>query len=265
MLAATFLQSDAQEPAHGMIQAAGLQEVDFRSERLRNHPHDLKGNNDLLCLTRPDVIEAIHSAYFGAGADIVETNTFNSTAISQSDYHTESLVPEINAAAVALARRAARKAEEATPGRRCFVAGAIGPLNRTLSLSPDVNRPDFRAVTWDQVVAAYTEQARSLMLAEPTRDIPLEDIAKSLNISYTSFRRTFREHTGASPHQYRLHLKISAARELLRSTDLRVKEISYRCGFDDEQYFCRIFKRQTGNTPIEFRARSRRSKKPGFP
>ena len=87
--------------------------------------------------------------------------------------------------------------------------------------------------------------------------------AKSLNISYTSFRRTFREHTGASPHQYRLHLKIRGARELLRSTDLRVKEISYRCGFDDEQYFCRIFKRQTGNTPVEFRARSRRPKKPG--
>jgi transcriptional regulator GlxA family with amidase domain len=102
------------------------------------------------------------------------------------------------------------------------------------------------------------------MLAEQTRDIPLEDIAKSLNISYTSFRRTFREHTGASPHQYRLHPKISTARELLRSTDLRVKEISYRCGFDDEQYFRRIFKRQTGNTPIEFRVRSRRPKRPKF-
>jgi transcriptional regulator GlxA family with amidase domain len=108
------------------------------------------------------------------------------------------------------------------------------------------------------------EQARRLMLAEQTRDMPLEDIAKSLNISYTSFRRTFREHTGASPHRYRLHLKISAARELLRSTNLRVKEISYRCGFDDEQYFCRIFKRQTGNTPVEFRAGSKRPKRPGF-
>jgi AraC-like DNA-binding protein len=107
------------------------------------------------------------------------------------------------------------------------------------------------------------EQARSLMIAEQTRDMPLEDIAKSLNISYTSFRRTFREHTGASPHQYRLHLKISGARELLRRTDLRVKEISYRCGFDDEQYFCRIFKRQTGNTPVEFRARSRRPRNSG--
>ena len=146
-----------------MIQTYGLEEADFRGSLLRDHPHDLKGNNDLLCLTRPDVIEGIHSAYFAAGADMVETNTFNSTSISQSDYKTESLVPTINAAAVRLARQAARRAEEATPGRRCFVAGAIGPMNRTLSLSPDVNRPDFRAVTWDQVVAAYDEQARALV------------------------------------------------------------------------------------------------------
>jgi 5-methyltetrahydrofolate--homocysteine methyltransferase len=148
-----------------MIQTHGLEEADFRGSRFRDHPHDLKGNNDLLCLTRPDVIEGIHSAYFAAGADMVETNTFNSTSISQSDYKTESLVPEINAAGVRLARQAARRAEEAEPGRRCFVAGAIGPMNRTLSLSPDVNRPDYRAVTWDQVVASYGEQARALVLA----------------------------------------------------------------------------------------------------
>ena len=146
-----------------MIQTFDLQEADFRGERLRDHPHDLKGNNDLLSLTRPDVIEGIHSEYFAAGADMVETNTFNSTSISQSDYGTESLAGEINAAAAAIALRAARKAEAAAPGRRCFVAGAIGPLNRTLSLSPDVNRPDYRAVAWDQVVAAYSEQARALI------------------------------------------------------------------------------------------------------
>jgi 5-methyltetrahydrofolate--homocysteine methyltransferase len=145
-----------------MIQARGLEEPDFRGSRFAGHPHDLKGNNDLLSLSRPDVIEEIHSEYFAAGADIVETNTFNSTAISQADYGTEGIITELNTAAVAAARRAAAKAEKADPGRRRFVAGAIGPLNRTLSMSPDVNRPDFRAVSWDQVVNAYLEQARAL-------------------------------------------------------------------------------------------------------
>ena len=146
-----------------MIQTFKLEEADFRGERLKSHPHDLKGDNDLLSVTRPDVIEAIHGDYFAAGADMVETNTFNSTSISQADYHLEPLVREINLAAVGCARRAAQRAEAATPGRRCFVAGAIGPLNRTLSMSPDVNRPDYRAVTWDQVVEAYTEQIRALL------------------------------------------------------------------------------------------------------
>jgi 5-methyltetrahydrofolate--homocysteine methyltransferase len=145
-----------------MIQGHGLQESDFRGSRFTKHPHDLKGNNDLLSLVRPDLIEKIHLDYFSAGADIVETNTFNSTAISQADYGTQSLVTEMNAAAAAAARRAASRAQEAEPGRPRFVAGAIGPLNRTLSMSPDVNRPDFRAVTWDQVVGAYLEQARAL-------------------------------------------------------------------------------------------------------
>jgi 5-methyltetrahydrofolate--homocysteine methyltransferase len=131
-----------------MIQSYPLTEADFRGERFAKHPQDLKGNNDLLSLTRPDVIEEIHSRYFAAGADIAETNTFSSTAIAQADYHLESAVPELNAAAVACARR-----------------GAVGPLNRTLSMSPDVNRPDYRAVTWPQVVAAYAEQVRALLLA----------------------------------------------------------------------------------------------------
>jgi 5-methyltetrahydrofolate--homocysteine methyltransferase len=146
-----------------MVQTYKLQEADFRGEQFKNHPHDLQGNNDLLCLTRPDVIEEIHSQYFEAGADMVETNTFSSTTIGQADYKLESIVTELNLAAVAVARRAAKKAEAATPGRRCFVAGAIGPLNRTLSMSPDVNRPDYRAVTWDQVVTAYSEQVRALL------------------------------------------------------------------------------------------------------
>jgi 5-methyltetrahydrofolate--homocysteine methyltransferase len=148
-----------------MIQAEGLEEADFRGTRFAKHPHDLKGNNDLLSITRPDVIERIHSEYFAAGADIVETNTFNSTVVSQADYGTESIVPEMNAAAARAARRAADKARAAEPGRPRFVFGAVGPLNRTLSMSPDVNRPDFRAVTWDQVVNAYLEQSRALAAA----------------------------------------------------------------------------------------------------
>jgi 5-methyltetrahydrofolate--homocysteine methyltransferase len=148
-----------------MIQTYQLDEKDFRGTQFTSHPHDLKGNNDLLCLTKPEVVEEIHGQYFAAGADMVETNTFSSTTIGQADYKLESIVTELNTAAVACARRAAQKAEAATPGRRCFVAGAIGPLNRTLSMSPDVNRPDFRAVTWDQVVTAYAEQVRALVAA----------------------------------------------------------------------------------------------------
>jgi 5-methyltetrahydrofolate--homocysteine methyltransferase len=146
-----------------MVQTYNLTEADFRGERFKDFPHDLKGNNDLLCLTKPEVIEEIHRLYFEAGADIVETNSFSATTIGMADYHLESIVTELNHAAVACALRAARAAEAATPGRKCFVAGAIGPLNRTLSMSPDVNRPDFRAVTWNQVVEAYTEQIRALI------------------------------------------------------------------------------------------------------
>lgn len=146
-----------------MIQTHALTEADFRGERFRDHPRDLKGNNDLLSLTRPEVIRTVHAAYFAAGADLVETNTFNANAISQSDYGLEGAVVDLNRAAVALARQAAAQAEAADPGRRRFVLGAMGPLNRTLSLSPDVNRPDYRAVTWEQVAAAYREQAAALI------------------------------------------------------------------------------------------------------
>jgi 5-methyltetrahydrofolate--homocysteine methyltransferase len=146
-----------------LIQGLQFTEADFRGERFANHPRDLKGNNDLLCLTQPEAIQRLHAQYFAAGADIVETNTFNSTTISQADYGTEAVVSDMNRAAAQIACRAAREAEARTPGRRCFVFGAIGPLNRTLSMSPDVNRPDFRAVTWSQVTQAYQQQARALL------------------------------------------------------------------------------------------------------
>ncbi len=148
-----------------MVQTYKLEETDFRGERFADFPHDLKGNNDLLSLTKPTVIEEIHAAYFAAGADIVETNTFSATTIGMADYHLEDIVTELNHAAVGCARRAADAAEAATPGRKCFVAGAIGPLNRTLSMSPDVNRPEYRAVTWAQVVTAYTQQVEALIEA----------------------------------------------------------------------------------------------------
>ncbi len=148
-----------------MVQTYSLSEADFRGTRFTTHAYDVKGNNDLLSITRPDVIEQIHKQYFDAGADMVETNTFSSTTIAQADYHLEHIVTELNTASVQCARRAAMRAEAETPGRVCFVAGAIGPLNRTLSMSPDVNRPDYRAVSWDQVVDTYSQQIEAMLKA----------------------------------------------------------------------------------------------------
>ncbi|MBM7115504.1 homocysteine S-methyltransferase family protein [Archangium primigenium] len=169
-----------------MIQTYPLGEADFRGARFQAHGKDLKGNNDLLCLTRPDIIEEIHGRYFAAGADMVETNTFSSTSIAQADYELSHIVTELNAAAVQCARRAAVAAEAATPGRRCFVAGAIGPLNRTLSMSPDVNRPDYRAVNWDEVVASYAEQVRA-MLGAGVDVLLVETIFDTLNAKAALF------------------------------------------------------------------------------
>ena len=146
-----------------MIQGEGLVEADFRGERFKAHPKDLKGNNDLLVLTRPDVIEGIHSAYFAAGADITETNTFNAQAISQADYGLENVVYDLNFAAARIARKVADRFTEKEPNKPRYVAGAIGPTNRTLSISPDVNDPGFRAVSFEAVRDAYTEQARALI------------------------------------------------------------------------------------------------------
>jgi 5-methyltetrahydrofolate--homocysteine methyltransferase len=145
-----------------MIQRYKFTEADFRGDRFRHWNHDLKGNNDLLILTRPDVVEAIHLAYFEAGSDIVETNTFSSTAIAQADYGMEELAYELNYEGARLACNAARRAE-AQDGRRRFVAGAFGPTNRTASISPDVNNPGFRAITFDQLREAYAEEARGLI------------------------------------------------------------------------------------------------------
>ncbi len=146
-----------------MIQRRGLGEADFRGERFADHAHDLKGDNDLLALTRPDVIEAIHDDYLAAGADIIETNTFNGTAIVQADYGLEPIVHELNREAARVARRAAARWTARTPDRPRFVAGAIGPTNRTLSMSPDVNDQTFRATTFEALRDAYAEQARGLV------------------------------------------------------------------------------------------------------
>ena len=146
-----------------MVQRRGLDEADFRGERFAAHGRDLKGNNDLLSLTRPDVVSDIHHAYLEAGADIIETNTFSGTAVAQSDYGLEGLARELNVEAARLARSAADDWTRRTPDRPRFVAGAVGPTNRTLSISPDVNDPGLRASTFDALREAYAEQMRGLL------------------------------------------------------------------------------------------------------
>lgn len=146
-----------------MIQRFQLTEEDYRGERFASHSSDLKGNNDLLCLTRPDVVENIHRQYLEAGADIIETNTFAATSIPQEDYQLSHIAYELNVAAAQIAKKAASDFTLQNPAKPRWVAGAIGPLNKTLSLSPDVNDPGFRAVTFDEVAAAYQEQVEGLM------------------------------------------------------------------------------------------------------
>jgi len=146
-----------------MIQRYKLEEADYRGERFKDWHKDVKGNNDLLSITQPAIIEEIHEQYLEAGADIIETNTFSSTSIAQADYEMEEFAYEMNVASARCAGNAARRFMEKDPSKPRFVAGAIGPLNKTLSLSPDVNNPGFRAVTFDEVVAAYTDQIRGLI------------------------------------------------------------------------------------------------------
>ena len=155
-----------------MIQRYKLSEADYRGERFKDWPSDIKGNNDLLCLTQPQIIKEIHKEYLKAGADILETNTFNAQRISLADYHMEDLSYEINLAAAKIAREAVKEFESQNPNSNSdsdrgqnqkFVAGAIGPMNKTLSLSPDVNNPGYRALTFDDAVNAYYEQIKGLV------------------------------------------------------------------------------------------------------
>ncbi len=146
-----------------LIQTYKLEEEDFRGERFKDHSSPLKGNNDLLALVRPDILKEIHELYLEAGADILETNTFSGTTIAQADYSLEEAVYDINFYSAKVAKEAAAEFTAKNPDKPRFVAGAIGPTNRTLSLSPDVNDPGYRAVTWDEVVSAYKQQAKALM------------------------------------------------------------------------------------------------------
>jgi 5-methyltetrahydrofolate--homocysteine methyltransferase len=169
-----------------MIQSYKLSEEDYRGERFADHPHDLKGNNDLLVLTQPHIVREIHAQYLAAGADVIETNTFNSTSIAQADYHLEAIVRELNFEAARLARAAADEYAAKDGGRQRFVAGALGPTNRTASISPDVNDPGARLVTFDELKTAYTDAVRGLI--EGGVDILLiETIFDTLNAKAAIF------------------------------------------------------------------------------
>lgn len=146
-----------------MIQTHTLEEDDFRAQRFKDHPCPLKGNNDLLSITQPEIIKDIHRAYLDAGADIVETNTFSSTSIGMADYQMESLAYELNYESAKIAKEVTLEYQEKTPEQKRYVAGSIGPTNKTASMSPDVNDPGFRAVDFDELVSAYKEQTLGLV------------------------------------------------------------------------------------------------------
>ena len=169
-----------------MIQRHTLTEEDFRGDRFKNHPHTLKGNNDVLSLTRPDIIKVIHREYFEAGADVAETNTFSGTSIAQADYHLQEAVYDLNFESARIAREVADEFTRREPNKPRFVAGAMGPTNKTASLSPDVNNPGYRAITFDQLVVAFKEQARALV--EGGVDVLLlETIIDTLNVKAALF------------------------------------------------------------------------------
>lgn len=177
-----------------MVQTYNLTEEDYRGERFADWPSDVKGNNDLLILTRPDIITEINDQYLEAGSDIIETDTFSSTTIAMADYGMESLAYELNVEGAKLARAVADKWTEKTPHKPRFVAGSVGPTNRTASISPDVNNPGFRAVTFDDLVEAYGEQIHALI--EGDVDIILiETIFDTLNAKAAGFaaKKVFRE------------------------------------------------------------------------
>lgn len=177
-----------------MIQRYNLTEENFRGDRFKEHKSDLKGNNDLLNITQPDIIKTIHRAYFDAGSDIIETNTFSSTSIAQTDYKLEDLAYELNKAGAQIAKEAAKECTKENPAKPRFVAGAIGPTNKTLSLSPDVTNPGYRAVTFDEIAEAYYEQVKGL--SEGGADLLLiETIFDTLNAKAAIYaiKKYFRE------------------------------------------------------------------------
>jgi 5-methyltetrahydrofolate--homocysteine methyltransferase len=146
-----------------MLQSYQLDESGYRGERFADWKHEVKGNNDLLVLTQPGIVQAVHQAYLDAGADFIETNTFNATSVSQADYHMESLVYDLNVEGARIAKALTLKKSDQTPDRPRFVIGVLGPTSKTLSISPDVNNPGFRAVSFDELVQNYTESARGLI------------------------------------------------------------------------------------------------------
>ncbi|MBS1777459.1 MAG: homocysteine S-methyltransferase family protein [Bacteroidetes bacterium] len=183
-----------------MVQRYKLKEEDYRGKRFKDWQSDVKGNNDLLCLSRPEIIKEIHRQYLEAGADIIETNTFNAQAISLEDYGMQSLAYEINVEAAKLAKEAVNEFAIQNSNASRYVAGAIGPMNKTLSLSPDVNRPGFRAVNFDEVMIAYYEQVKGLI--DGGVDLLLvETIFDTLNAKAAIFaiKKYFREHNTSIP------------------------------------------------------------------
>lgn len=169
-----------------MIQRHALGEADFRGERFKDHPYPLKGNNDILSITRPDIIKSIHREYLEAGADIIETNTFSGTSIAQADYHLEEIVYELNFQAATIAKEVASEFTAREPDKPRFVAGSMGPTNKTASLSPDVNNPGYRAITFDELVVAFKEQARGLIDGGVDL-LLLETIIDTLNVKAALF------------------------------------------------------------------------------
>lgn len=169
-----------------MIQRYKLTEKDFRNEHLKDHPHPLKGNNDLLSITRPDIIKEIHKQYFEAGSDVVETNTFGSTSVAQADYHLEHLVYEINYQSAKIAKEVAAEFTKKEPHKPRFVAGSMGPTTKLASMSPDVNNPGYRAITFDQLVVAFKEQAKGLLDGGVDLLLP-ETITDTLNVKAALF------------------------------------------------------------------------------
>jgi|TARA_B110000438_G_scaffold115582_2_gene113243 5-methyltetrahydrofolate--homocysteine methyltransferase len=201
------------------IQGYKLEEEDFRGERFADHPSDLKGNNDLLVLTKPEVIAEIHRSFIDAGSDIFETNTFNSTSISQADYGLETIAYELNYEAAKLARKVADDYMKEHPEREIFVAGGLGPTNRTASMSPDVNRPGYRAVTFDDLRLAYREQAAGL-LDGGCDTLLIETIFDTLNAKAAAFavEELFEERGERIPIQLSVTITDAAGRTLSGQT-----------------------------------------------